>query len=217
MHRSKDNNMIDLTFIGKEGLVIEYEDIISLVGMNIVNYLMSKDKTIHDDRMSSFEDILNSYINRPEKDISIWIKERFNLDITLEDLKDSYVAFKPNLFYAYKLIPNAYSNGIKNLYIYSQFESQSVREYCKSFEVPVEYVYGDIREVMKDKFNYTYLTCTPGNVRKCLDVKLPFALTICDDYTSMAPIIMEHVDEQLKAQGKFVSYTSVLMSGGIPK
>lgn len=215
---SDDSNMIDLTFIGKAGLVIEYDDIVSLTGMNIVNYLMEKDKSLMvDDGMSSFEDILASYINRTDKDFSIWIKQLIGLDVKKENFINSYRAFKPNLFYAYKLIPNAYKNGIKDLYIYSQYESEVIREYLKGFEVPVGYVYGDIREVMKDKVNYTYITCDPENVRRCRDIDTPFAVTICDDYMSMAPIVRDHVDEELRNKGKFVSYTSILNAGGIPK
>lgn len=218
LHSDNDSNMIDLTFIGKAGLVIEYDDIVSLTGMNIVNYLMEKDKSLKvDDGMSSFEDILASYINRADKDFSIWIKQLIGLDVKKENFINSYRAFKPNLFYAYKLIPNAYKNGIKDLYIYSQYESDVIKEYLKSFEVPVGYVYGDIREVMKDKVNYTYITCDPENVRRCRDIDTPFAVTICDDYMSMAPIVRDHVDEDLRNKGKFVSYTSILNAGGIPK
>lgn len=218
LHSDNDSNMIDLTFIGKAGLVIEYDDIVSLTGMNIVNYLMEKDKSLKvDDGMSSFEDILASYINRADKDFSIWIKQLIGLDVKKENFINSYRAFKPNLFYAYKLIPNAYKNGIKDLYIYSQYESDVIKEYLKSFEVPVGYVYGDIREVMKDKVNYTYITCDPENVRRCRDIDTPFAVTICDDYMSMAPIVKDHVDEDLRNKGKFVSYTSILNAGGIPK
>ena len=215
---SDDSNMIDLTFIGKAGLVIEYDDIVSLTGMNIVNYLMERDKSLKvDDRMSSFEDILKSYIDREDKDFSKWIKQLIGLDVKRENFINSYRAFKPNLFYAYRLIPNAYKNGIKDLYIYSQYESDVIREYLKSFDVPVGYVYGDIREVMKDKVNYTYITCDPENVRRCRDIDTPFAVTICDDYMSMAPIVRDHVDEDLRNKGKFVSYTSILNAGGIPK
>lgn len=218
LHSDNDSNMIDLTFIGKAGLVIEYDDIISLTGMNIVNYLMEKDKSLMvDDRMSSFEDILKSYIDREDKDFSKWIKQLIGLDVKRENFINSYRAYKPNLFYAYKLIPNAYKNGIKDLYIYSQYESEVIREYLKGFEVPVGYVYGDIREVMKDKVNYTYITCDPENVRRCRDIDTPFAVTICDDYMSMAPIVRDHVDEDLRNKGKFVSYTSILNAGGIPK
>lgn len=218
LHSDNDSNMIDLTFIGKAGLVIEYDDIVSLTGMNIVNYLMEKDNSLKvDDGMSSFEDILESYIDREDKDFSIWIKQLIGLDVHIENFINSYRAFKPNLFYAYKLIPNAYKNGIKDLYIYSQYESDVIREYLKSFEVPVGYVYGDIREVMKDKVNYTYITCDPDNVRRCRDINTPFAVTICDDYMSMLPIVRDHVDEELRKNGKFVSYTSILNAGGIPK
>ena len=218
LHSDNDSNMIDPTFIGKAGLVIEYDDIVSLTGMNIVNYLMEKDKSLMvDDRMSSFEDILKSYIDREDKDFSKWIKQLIGLDVKRENFINSYRAFKPNLFYAYKLIPNAYKNGIKDLYIYSQYESEVIREYLKGFEVPVGYVYGDIREVMKDKVNYTYITCDPENVRRCRDIDTPFAMTICDDYMSMAPIVRDHVDEELRKNGKFVSYTSILNAGGIPK
>ena len=139
--------------------------------------------------MSSIEDILNSYIDRPNYDISFWLKEHFGLDFDITRYLNSPAMFKPNALYAYKLLPNAYLNGIKNLYIYSQYESNVIKRNMTTFECPVKYVYGDIRDIMKDKVNYTYITANPGNVKKCLDIKAPFALTICDDYMSMAPVV----------------------------
>lgn len=37
-----NSGIVDLSFIGKEGMIIQYEDIISLVGFNIVKYLRKK-------------------------------------------------------------------------------------------------------------------------------------------------------------------------------
>ena len=79
--------------------------------------------------------------------------------------------------------------------------------------MPISYVYGDIREVLKDKINYTYITANPDNVRRCQDIDTPLAVVICDDYMSMLPVVQDHVDEALRKQGKFVSYTSVLNAG----
>lgn len=205
--------MIDLSFIGKEGLVLEYEDIISMLGINITNYLFKKDTTMNV-RMSSSEDILNSYINREEYNVSKWLRENFDIDMNLKEYMNSPAVLKPNVLYAYKLIPNAFLNGIKNLYIYSQYDSNIIRRNIETtFDVPVNYVYGDIINVLKDKVNYTYLTCNPDNVRRCLELDIPIAISICDDYMYMSPVVKEHVDEELRKQGKFVSYTSVLNAG----
>lgn len=207
--------MIDLSFIGNAGLVIDYEDLIAMIGINVVNYFKANDKNFKTVGMSSQEDIFNSYINRSENDISIWLKENFDItDFDLKKFCNSSAVMKPNIYYCYRIIPTAFLNGIKSLYIYSQYESKAIRQNIKTtFDVPISYVYGDIREILSDKLNYTYITANPDNVRRCQDIDTPLAVVICDDYMSMLPVVQDHVDEALRKQGKFVSYTSVLNAG----
>jgi hypothetical protein len=55
--------MVDFSFVGKEGIIIQYEDIISMVGFNVIRYLRAKNANEKAMGMS-LEDILLSYINR---------------------------------------------------------------------------------------------------------------------------------------------------------
>ena len=85
----------------------------------------------------------------------------------------------------------------------------------KSFEVPeLKYIHGDIKDIMSDKPNYTLITSDVNNIRKCLDIKTPFVVTIVDDFMYVSDIVKEKVDEELRRRGKFVFYTGIV-SGGI--
>ena len=75
--------MLDLQFIGREGLIIDYTDIVSMIGFNIAKYIRSKNTCKKLDRMS-IEDILLSYINRSTEDISEWLRT-FDIEIDLDE------------------------------------------------------------------------------------------------------------------------------------
>ena len=66
--------MVDISFVGKEGIIIQYEDIISMVGFNVIRYLRSK-KANEKAMGMSVEDILLSYINREKESPEFWLKE----------------------------------------------------------------------------------------------------------------------------------------------
>ena len=90
--------MIDFSSFGKEGLIIQYEDTISMVGFNIVNYMRDKKATDKIARMTVNE-ILVSYLNRETEDVGTWLKEEYGIDCNLKDYLDSFVMFRPNLLY----------------------------------------------------------------------------------------------------------------------
>ena len=70
--------MVDFSFVGKEGIIIQYEDIVSMIGFNVIRYLRAKNANEEAMRMS-VEDILLSYINREKEDPEIWLKDNFGL------------------------------------------------------------------------------------------------------------------------------------------
>lgn len=208
----KDN--IDLSFIGKDGLVIQYEDIVSLIGFNIIKYLRSKKLNNKIIKMS-IEDILISYFDRESEDISDWLSA-FGIDnFDINDYKESINTFSPNMLYSFKIFDTAYNNGIKNLIIYSEFYSSVIEKYLKFYNIPVQYKYGNIVNVLKDNVNCTYITSSPANIKKCLNVDVPFALTIIDDFMYVAPILTDGTVEQLRIKNVFVQFTSILSGGFI--
>ena len=88
--------MIDFSFIGKEGLIIQYEDIISLMGFNVACYLREQKAFEKINKMST-ADILLSYINRSTEDISSWLKKEFDIDFDIKNYIDSFAMLRPNL------------------------------------------------------------------------------------------------------------------------
>lgn len=207
--------MVDLSFIGKGGVIIQFEDVISMTGFNAVRYL--RDNNINNEELirMSIEDILMKYINRVDEDISEWIKKMFNIDFDINQYTESIQLFQPNFLYAYRLLGTAYKNGITNLIIHSDIKSDIIKKFTETFEVPVKYTYGDIVPVLKDNINVTYITASPKNIKKCLDVDSPFALTIVDDFLYVGDIIMNKIDKQLTEQNKIVRYTSIISAGTI--
>lgn len=205
--------MVDLSFIGKEGLIIQYEDIVSLIGFNIMKYFRSKKVNDVVNRMS-IQDVLLSYINRESESVPEWIKKTFGIDCDIDDYMESINALQPNMLYSYKVFDSAYKNGVKNLVIHSNKKSEVIEKMLETYQLPIEYTYGDIVPVLKARKNYTYMTSLPSNIYKCLnDVDVPFALTIVDDFMYTADIIINKVDEALRKHGVYVCYTSILSAG----
>lgn len=206
--------MVDFSFIGKEGLIIDYEDIVSMIGVNILKYFKSKNVNDKINKMS-VEDILLSYLNRQTEDISEWLKT-FDIDnFNMMDYNESIKMLQPNLLYSYKLFLSAYKNGIKNLIVHSQYESNTIREYIKTYQVPIEYVYGDILPILETKRNYTYTTSSPTNIKKCLSLTQPIALVIVDDYMHLSDIVKDKIPQKLNEKNVYTMFTSVISAGFI--
>lgn len=210
----KDDS-IDLSFIGKDGLIIQYEDIVSLVGFNVIRYIRSKNISNEISKMS-ISDILLSYFNRESEDISKWLSDEFNIEnFNISDYNNSINTYSPNLLYSYKVFMNAYQNGIKNLMIYSNEHSSIIEKFIKFYDVPIKYVYGDIINTINDNPNCTYITSSPSNINKCLNTGVPFALTIVDDFMYVSPLLVDGSIDSLRDKNIFVQFTSILSGGFI--
>lgn len=207
--------MIDLSFIGKDGLIIQYEDVVSAIGFNIISYMINKNKCTEAMKRMSLEDILLSYLNRETYDINSWIKKEFSIDFNYMDAKDSVQMVVPNFIYPYKIIQEARKQNISELYLYSDTYLPGIEKMLKSFETPsLKYIHGDLIPILSDKPNITYITSSPSNIEKCLEIETPFVLTIVDDFIYVKSIIERKIDDKLRKSGKFVFYTGIL-SGGI--
>lgn len=207
--------MIDFSFVGKDGIIIQFEDIVSMIGFNIIRYF--KLKGMESLRDYDLKQMILDYVNREEEDYNKWVSDIIKSDIKLETYIDSVNAFQPSWLYAYKIFDSAYKNGITKLMIHSNDEIPFIRDLLPTFNVPsVKYVYGDIIPILNQNPNITYLTSLPSNIKKCLDVNVPFALTIVDDYLYTANIVVQDkVPDRLIEKGIFVAYTGVFSSGFI--
>lgn len=202
--------MIDLSKIGNAGLMIQYEDIVSLSGFNVLKHFRGKHMSDTLDALSE-EDLIVQYINRDIVSTKDWIQREFNLEI--DSNMDSPIMWKPNLLYAYKLFDTAYKNGVKTLMIYSNQYNSSIEKYTQTFQLPVQYVYGDIVPVLREHPNITFTTSSPDRIRDCLRANVPFVLTIVDDFVYVGEIIRDKVDQALRNKNIFVFYTGILSAG----
>ena len=200
--------MIDFSDIGKDGFIIQYEDLISLVGLNVVSYIRSRRKQDTDD------DIILSYLNRENYDMPTFVKDQTQIDFPIEKMMESELACVPNLAYAFKMMQTANQHGLKKFYIHTNLYSPVVEKYVQQLEIPTNYVHGDIVPVLHNLPNCTYTTSDPNNIRKCVDVHVPFALTIVDDFQYVAPILTdEELLKRLEQQNVYVQYTGVISAG----
>jgi hypothetical protein len=206
--------MLDFSFVGKEGLIIQYEDVISLIGFNVIRYLRAKNANEKAMGMS-LEDILLSYINREKENPEIWLKDEFGVDFKVEDYLESINAFQPNWLYSYKVFDAAYKNGIKNLKIYSVYDIPIIKKILTSFPAPVEFVTGDIVPVLEKNKNVTLITASEQTLKRCLETDIPAAITVVDDFLHLAPIVIDKIDDKLRGRNKYVSFTSVRSGGFI--
>lgn len=206
--------MLDFSFVGKEGLIIQYEDVISLIGFNVIRYLRAKNANEKAMGMS-VEDILLSYINREKESPDIWLKDEFGVEFKVEDYLDSMNAFQPNWLYSYRVFDAAYKNGSKNLKIYSAYDSPVIKKMLPSFQVPVEFVAGDIVPVLEKNKNATLITASEQTLKRCLETDVPAAVVVVDDFLHLAPIVIDKIDDKLKGRNKYVSFTSIVSGGFI--
>lgn len=208
--------MIDVSSIGKSGLIIQYEDIISMIGFNVARYFRSKGVSKKLDNMS-IQDVLLSYINRNDEDYSIWLKEEFDININPDDYLSSFLTMQPNLLYSYKVFTSAHKEKIDSLIIYSNKYSPIAEQSVDSYGFKgIQYVHSDLEGLLKDHPNYTYLTSSICNIKKCVDISTPLVLLICDDYMYTSEIFSSKIDEKLKEKSNIIlRFTGVISAGVI--
>lgn len=207
--------MVDLSYIGRDGFMIQYEDLISLWGYNVLHNLKEKINVL---RRMSDKDILLAYINREIEDPSEYIKKTYDIDFPMEKMYQSEKILRPNLVYASRLFDTAYKNGVTKLSVYSNQYSPVIESYVKQIftEFHVDYKHGDLKPILRTMPNHTFITSNTNNIRQCGDYEVPFVLSIVDDFMYVAPIIMENVADQLREKNIFVGFTGVISAGVIP-
>ena len=200
--------MIDFSNIGQSAFVIQYEDLISLMGLNCAHYIIHGEDPIRDD------DLTLDYLNRTSFDTEKFIKEKTDMNIPYDMMLESSIACKPNLAYAFKMMAAAHRNGISRLYIHTNGYSPVVERYVNQLEIKTNYVHGDIVPVLHNLPNCTYTTSIPDNIRRCMDVDVPIALTIVDDFQYVYPIVADDkLIRNLREKNVFVQFTGVISAG----
>lgn len=209
-------SMVDFRFIGEKGLIIQYEDIVTMIGFNVVRYLYSKD-AIKLPAGTSIQDVLVDYINRTEENPERWLKEKFNINFKVENYLDSINTLQPILLYSYKMFNASNKEGINTLIIHSNEYSPVIKEFIHTYDLPkIEYTHGDILPVLQTHPNATFTTASIENIKRCKDVTVPLCLVIAEDYGYISNIISDKIDEELRKKDNiYVCFTRVLSGGFI--
>ncbi len=200
--------MIDFSNIGQDAFIIQYEDLISLIGLNCARYILTKQNKPYDDQLTL------DYLNRESYDMEAFVKNETSIDFPYEKMMQSKIACQPNLAYAFKMFSAAYQNGIKRLYVHSNEYSPIIERIVNQLEIKVNYVHGDILPVIHNLPNCTYTTSNPDNIRKCMNADVPFALTIVDDFQYQFPIVADEAFiNRLRDKNVYVQFTGVISAG----
>ena len=204
--------MIDFSIIGKDGFIIQYEEIIALTGCNVLRGLKKKTDML---RGMSDEDILRQYFNREIEDPSEFLKKQFDIDFPIDKMYSSYKVMTPNMLYAYRIFDTAHQNGMTNLAVYSSRYSEAIEKHLRRTfpDFHVDYIHGDIKEVMKNRQNWTFVTSNTNVIRDCANIGQAFALIIIDDFTYTAPILNDEFLDTLREKGIYVGFTGAISAG----
>lgn len=207
--------MFDLSDIGKAGLIIQYEDIISMIGYNIAKFFHKKGIYNKLDN-TSIKDVLLSYINREDENCFVWLNKEYEIKIHPSDVITSFLTMQPNLMYSYRVFRSAHLENLNSLYIYSDIHSSIIEQSTKSYGFKgVEYLNSDIIEFLNHHPNCTYLTSSINNIKRCVDeLNAPTCLVICDDYLYISEIFESKIDQKLKDKDNIaLRFTSVISAG----
>ena len=209
--------MFSLGEIGEAGMIIQYEDLISMTGYNVAKQFKSNNLSEKLAGMS-IQDVLASYLDREDEDYSIWLHKEFNIDINPDEMLSSFLSMQPNLLYSYKVFQASHKERKDNLYIYSDKYSKIAEECVQSYGFKgVQYIYGDIYKFIKEHPNSTFLTASTKSIDIIKNVDTPICLVICDDYRYTIDHLAKHkLDKELSdKENIFLRYTSVISAGVI--
>lgn len=209
--------MFSLGEIGEAGMIIQYEDLISMTGYNVAKQFKSNNLSEKLAGMS-IQDVLASYLDREDEDYSNWLHKEFNIDINPDEMLSSFLSMQPNLLYSYKVFQASHKERKDNLYIYSDKYSKIAEECVQSYGFKgVQYIYGDIYKFIKEHPNSTFLTASTKSIDIIKNVDTPICLVICDDYRYTIDHLAKHkLDKELSdKENVFLRYTSVISAGVI--
>lgn len=209
--------MIDLRKIGADGLIIQYEELISMIGYNVAKSYRGKGISKKLDE-TDITEVLLSYINRSDEDYAVWLKNEYGIDIPNKDiLLESFLTMQPNLMYSYKMFTTADAEKIQELYIYSEEYSPIAEESIKSYGINnLKYIHQNIGEFLNRHPNSTLITASTKSIDVCRDVvSAPVCLVVCDDFMyTMKHMVESGKESSIKDKSNvFLQYTSVISAG----
>lgn len=207
--------MIDLSSIGSAGLILQYEDIVSMVGYNVAKFFKGNGVSEKLDN-TSITDVLSSYVNRDDEAYAKWLNNEYGIVVNPLEMLNSKLAMQPSLLYSYKVFQTAAKDNKNNLFIYSDKYSPMVEQTIKSYGVDgVTYIHDDIIDFLHDHPNCTYITASYDNICRCVnELNAPVCLVVCEDYTYTSKIVTDHIDKRIiEKPNIFLRYTSVLSAG----
>jgi hypothetical protein len=210
--------MLDLSFIGKEGIICSYEEIVAMVGYNVADQYR-KNKIID----VSDQQLISDYVNRKEYNFSEYLqkqgipKEDADYISQEEVFYESAYALKPTNKFIYKIFDAAKIQSVPYLAIYSRQYSSHIEKYIKgSFPFKVEYVYGDIDPIIKEHVNSTIVTSDLNIINKCATIEEPIVLTVCDDFLYLSQMFQDGTEGKIqKKDNVFLGYISCITAGFI--
>ena len=210
--------MLDLSFIGKEGIICSYEEIVAMVGYNVADQYR-KNKIID----VSDQQLISDYVNRKEYNFSEYLqkqgipKEDADFISQEEVFYESAYALKPTNKFIYKIFDAAKIQSVPYLAIYSRQYSSHIEKYIKgSFPFKVEYVYGDIDPIIKEHVNSTIVTSDLNIINKCATIEEPIVLTVCDDFLYLSQMFQDGTEGKIqKKDNVFLGYISCITAGFI--
>ncbi len=210
--------MLDLSFIGKEGIICSYEEVVAMVGYNVADqYRKNKIIDISD------QQLISDYINRKEYNFSEYLqkqgipKEDADYISQEEVFYESAYALKPTNKFIYKIFDAAKIQSVPYLAIYSRQYSSHIEKYIKgSFPFKIEYVYGDIDPIIKEHVNATIVTSDLNIINKCATIEEPIVLTVCDDFLYLSQMFQDGTEGKIqKKDNVFLGYISCIKAGFI--
>lgn len=208
------HGMVDLSIIGKAGLIIQYEDCVSLIGFNIAKEFRQIEN--HKFNSMSIQDILLSYVNRESEDYVEWLKEN-DVSVDPKEMLKSFKAMQPTLSYSFRVFSTASSEKLNNLIIYSNEYSPIAEQSASVYgtDVSVKYKHSNIIDFINKTPNMTLITSSHKTIRECVEINAPLCLVICDDFGYLADLYDDGTISKLeKKDNILLRYTSVL-SGGV--
>lgn len=209
--------MFSLGEVGEAGLIIQYEDLISMTGYNVAKQFRSNNLSEKLVNMS-IQDVLASYLDREDEDYSKWLHKEFNIDVDPDSMLSSFLSMQPNLLYSYKVFPASHKERKDNLFIYSDKYSKIAEECIQSYGFKgVQYFYGDIDKFLKEHPNSTFLTASIKSINIVKNTTVPLCLVVCDDYRyTNEYMVTNKLDKELSDKENIIlRYTSVISAGVI--
>lgn len=209
--------MVDLNDVGSAGLMIQYEDIIAMIGFNIAKQFKSNHLSEKLDSMT-VQEILSSYLNRESEDYSIWLKREFDIEVDSSVMNSSFLSMQPNLLYSYKVFSASHREHKDSLFIYSDIYSPIAEESLQSYgcDGVVKYIHSDLGKFLKENPNMTFITSSIKSIETVRGLNVPVCLVVCDDYRyTIDHFVSNKLEKEITSKGNIIlRYTSII-SGGI--